>query len=65
MVWYGMVWYGMVWYGMVWYGMVWYMVWYGMVWYVNSLKTSKPSMFADDTNLTCIGQNSNEIEFSN
>ena len=28
----------------------------------NSLKTSKPSMFADDTNLTCIGQNSNEIE---
>ena len=23
----------------------------------NSLKTSKPSMFADDTNLTCIGQN--------
>ena len=28
----------------------------------NSLKTSKPSMFADDTNLACIGQNSNEIE---
>ena len=23
---------------------------------------TKPSMFADDTNLTCIGQNSNEIE---
>ena len=28
----------------------------------NSLKTSKPSMFADNTNLACIGQNSNEIE---
>ena len=26
------------------------------------LKTSKPSTFADDTNLTCIGQNSNETE---
>ena len=28
----------------------------------NSLKTSKSSMFPDDTNFTCIGQNSNEIE---
>jgi hypothetical protein len=28
----------------------------------NSLKTSKPSLFADDTNLTCEGQNSSEIE---
>ena len=28
----------------------------------NSLKMSKPSMFADDTNLACIGRNSNEIE---
>ena len=28
----------------------------------TSLKTSKSSMFANDTNLTCIGQNSNEIE---
>ena len=28
----------------------------------NSLKMSKPSMFADDTNLTCVGQSSSEIE---
>ena len=28
----------------------------------NSLKMSKPSMFADDTNLTCTGQNPSEIE---
>jgi hypothetical protein len=28
----------------------------------NSLKTSKPTLFADDTNLTCEGQNSSEIE---
>jgi hypothetical protein len=28
----------------------------------NSLKTSKPTLFADDTNLTCEGQNSCEIE---
>ncbi|CAB4038842.1 Hypothetical predicted protein [Paramuricea clavata] len=28
----------------------------------NSLKMSKPSMFADDTNLTCVGQTSSEIE---
>ena len=28
----------------------------------NSLKTSKPTLFADDTNLICEGQNSSEIE---
>ncbi|CAB4015173.1 RNA-directed DNA polymerase from transposon X-element [Paramuricea clavata] len=28
----------------------------------NSLKMSKPSMFADDTNLTCVEQSSSEIE---
>lgn len=28
----------------------------------NSLKVSKPTLFADDTNLTCEGQNSSEIE---
>ena len=28
----------------------------------NSLKMSKPSMFADDTNLTWVGQSSSEIE---
>ncbi len=28
----------------------------------NSLEMSKPSTFADDTNLTCVGQSSSEIE---
>jgi hypothetical protein len=28
----------------------------------NSLKSSKPTLFAGDTNLTCEGQNSSEIE---
>ena len=28
----------------------------------DSLKLSKPLMFADDTNLTCTGQNPSEIE---
>ena len=28
----------------------------------NSLKLSKPLMFADDTNLACTGQNPSEIE---